>query len=144
MDVIHHTDLFGRLAHEGKLRVESKTGETVVFHDSCYLGRHNENYDAPRNVLNQSVTAEKLREIENSKERGTCCGAGGARFLLEEKGTRISHMRVDELMEAKPETIAVSCPFCVLMLEDALKSKNLSGQVRVKDVSELLVESFTI
>ena len=76
--------------------------------------------------------------MDNSRERGTCCGAGGARFLLEETGTRISHMRVDELMQAKPDTIAVSCPFCVLMLEDALKAKNLADQVKVKDISEML------
>ncbi len=88
--------------------------------------------------MKSAVSPEGVKEVENSRERGTCCGAGGARFLLEETGTRISHNRVDELMQAKPDIIAVSCPFCVLMLEDALKAKNLAGRVKVKDISEML------
>ena len=138
LDVIHHSELLAQLAQAGKFAEEKKTKENVVFHDSCYLGRHNGNYDNSRNVLKQSVEIDKLQEVEKSKERGTCCGAGGAGFLLEEKGTPVNLLRVNELMEAKPKTIAVSCPFCVLMLEDALKAKNLSDKVKVKDISEML------
>ena len=138
LDVIHHSDLLAHLMREGKLPVEKKKVGTVVFHDSCYLGRHNGNYDTPREILDQSVEAGKFQEVENNKERGTCCGAGGARFLLEEHGSRVSHMRADELMESRPDTIAVSCPFCILMLEDALKAKNLSNEVKVRDISEML------
>ena len=80
---------------------------------------------------------EQTKEIEQSRETGTCCGAGGARFLLEENtGTRMSHHRLEELMVNKPDTIAVSCPFCVLMLEDAAKTKNL--KVQVKDIGEMI------
>ena len=79
-----------------------------------------------------------VHEPENTRERGTCCGAGGARFLMEEKiGTRMNHNRVDELLKSNPDTIAVSCPFCVLMLEDALKARKMEGKVKVLDIAEL-------
>lgn len=138
LEVIHHSEMLQDLLKRGKIAAPQKSGEQVVFHDSCYLGRHNKIYAAPREVLADGGTGN-LREVENSKERGTCCGAGGARFLLEENtGTRMSHNRIDELMQAEPEIIAVSCPFCVLMLEDGLRTKNLAGQVKVKDIAEIL------
>jgi Fe-S oxidoreductase len=138
LDVIHHSELVSRLTMAGKLPTGKKSAGNVVFHDSCYLGRHNRIYDAPRNVVAAKTEAGHIREVENSRERGTCCGAGGARFLMEEKtGTRMSHNRVAELMQANPDTIAVSCPFCVLMIEDALKAKNLADKVKVRDISEL-------
>ncbi|MBT3715043.1 MAG: (Fe-S)-binding protein, partial [Deltaproteobacteria bacterium] len=137
LEVIHHSELLQKLIEEGKLSRKQKTEENVVFHDSCYLGRHNEIYDAPREVLNASTNS--VKEVEQSRETGTCCGAGGARFLLEENiGTRMSHHRLDELMVTKPDTIAVSCPFCVLMLEDAVKTKNLN--VQVKDIGEMIAK----
>ena len=106
-----------------------------MVHDSCYLGRHNGVYDPPRNVLAEGT--KEIQEVEQSRETGTCCGAGGARFLLEENtGTRMSHHRLDELMTTNPDTIAVSCPYCVLMLEDAVKAKGL--KVQVKDIGEML------
>ena len=132
-EVVHHSELLENLINQNKIQTSSDSNETVVFHDSCYLGRHNDIYDPPRKI------SSNLKEVENNKERGTCCGAGGARFLLEEKtGTRMSHNRIEELMETKPDTIAVSCPFCVLMLEDGLKAKKLDAQVKVKDISEIL------
>ena len=113
----------------------------MVYHDSCYLGRHNKIYDAPREIAAHNSESGKVLDVEASREHGTCCGAGGSRFLLEEKtGTRMSHQRVDQLMETNPDTIAVSCPFCVLMLEDALKAKNLQDKVKVRDISELANE----
>ena len=131
LEVIHHSELLQRLAQEGK--ISKKQNEKIVFHDSCYLGRHNGIYDAPRETINKS----SITEIEQSRETGTCCGAGGARFLLEENtGKRMSHHRLDELMVNEPDTIAVSCPFCVLMLEDAVKAKNLT--VQVKDIGEMV------
>ncbi len=139
LEVIHHSELLDQLVKEGKLKVDSQADGTVVFHDSCYLGRHNQVFDPPRSLLKETFDTNSIREVETSRERGTCCGAGGGRFLLEEAtGSRMSHNRVDELMATQPNTIAVSCPFCVLMLEDALKSKSLSGQVQVKDLSEIL------
>jgi len=133
LEVIHHSELLERLQKEGRIS-SNNDKEKIVFHDACYLGRHNEIYDAPRSLLPR----EELLEIDNQKERGTCCGAGGARFLMEDNtGSPMNHQRLDELMQAEPETIAVSCPFCVLMLEDAVKSKGLAGKVKVADVAEL-------
>jgi Fe-S oxidoreductase len=137
LEVIHHSELLAHLVRAGKLKTPDSNEGKVVMHDSCYMGRHNGVYDPPRNLVKAQGT--KALEVETSRERGTCCGAGGARFLIEENtGTRMNHNRVDELMQAEPDTIAVSCPFCVLMLEDALKAKNLSDRVQVKDVSELI------
>lgn len=138
LEVIHHSELLEALIADGKISSGEKTDENVVLHDSCYLGRHNGVYDAPRKVLSAGV--EKVLEVEQSRETGTCCGAGGARFLLEENtGTRMSHHRLDELMVTNPDTIAVSCPYCVLMLEDAVKAKGLN--VQVKDIGEMLTEN---
>jgi Fe-S oxidoreductase len=137
LEVIHHSELLAQLVREGRL-TGAPAGEVVV-HDSCYLGRHNDTYDAPRAVL--QATAETVREPQNTRERGTCCGAGGGRFLLEESaGTRINSLRLGELMQTGAETVAVSCPFCVLMLEDAVKTAHLEGRVRVRDIAELLGE----
>ncbi|MBI4389337.1 MAG: (Fe-S)-binding protein [Nitrospinae bacterium] len=140
LEVVHHSELLEKLLREGKLKASPEADARTVYHDSCYLGRHNKIYDAPRAVLDAKIPeGAALLEPENRRERGTCCGAGGARFLLEEKtGTRMSHQRVDELMATNPKTIAVSCPFCVLMLEDGLKAKNLADQVKVLDISEIL------
>ena len=139
LEVIHHSELLQKLIQEGKLSPQKKSEEKIVFHDSCYLGRHNNIYEAPREVLNASTKPGTVKEVEQSRETGTCCGAGGARFLLEENtGTRMSHHRLDELMVTEPDTIAVSCPYCVLMLEDAVKAKNLN--VQVKDIGEMLAK----
>ncbi len=137
LEVIHHSELLEILISDGKISVGEKTDSNVVVHDSCYLGRHNGVYDAPRKVLAAEV--QNVQEVEQSRETGTCCGAGGARFLLEENtGTRMSHHRLDELMVTNPDTIAVSCPFCVLMLEDAVKAKGLEGKVKVRDIGEMI------
>ena len=133
LEVIHHSELLQKLIQDGKVVSKSSEEEKIVFHDSCYLGRHNGIYDAPRETLKTN----SIKEIEQSRETGTCCGAGGARFLLEENtGTRMSHHRLDELMVNEPNTIAVSCPYCVLMLEDAVKTKNLN--VKVRDIGEMV------
>jgi Fe-S oxidoreductase len=135
LEVIHHSELLEALIADGKITTGDKTDERVVVHDSCYLGRHNGVYEAPRKVLAKNV--KEVQEVTQNKEQGTCCGAGGALFLLEENtGTKMSHHRLDELMVAKPDTIAVSCPYCVLMLEDAVKAKGLN--VQVKDIGEML------
>jgi Fe-S oxidoreductase len=139
LEVIHHSELLADLIKENKLpTIGGAKDETVVVHDSCYMGRHNKVYEAPRDILKAAVSPSSVKEVGTSRERGTCCGAGGGGFLMEETGTRISHNRIDELMQANPDTIAVSCPYCVLMLEDALKAKNLADKVKVKDISEFL------
>ena len=136
--MIHHSELLEALISDGKiLTAKNINSNNVVIHDSCYLGRHNKIYDAPREVLKTTTKTESIHEVKQNRESGTCCGAGGSRFLLEESTeTRMSHHRLDELMANKPDTIAVSCPFCVLMLEDAAKTKNL--KVQVKDIGEMI------
>ncbi len=137
LEVIHHSELLETLIADGKISLGEKTDTNVVVHDSCYLGRHNGVYDAPRKVLAAKV--KNVQEVEQSRETGTCCGAGGARFLLEENtGTRMSHHRLDELMVTNPDTIAVSCPYCALMLEDAVKARGLEKKVKVRDIGELI------
>ncbi len=137
LEVIHHSQLLESLAASGKIQQAQAEGKTVI-HDSCYMGRHNGEYDAVREVL--APADGEVLEVENSRERGTCCGAGGARFLLEENtGTRMNHQRLDELMVGEPDTIAVSCPYCVLMLEDAAKSRGQT--VKVRDISEMIADS---
>ncbi len=137
LEVIHHSQLLESLVAKGKISKAKAEGKTVI-HDSCYMGRHNDEYDAVRHALIPADGA--VLEVENNRERGTCCGAGGARFLLEENtGTRMSYQRLDELMVSEPDTIAVSCPFCVLMLEDAVKSRGQT--VKVRDISEMIIDS---
>ncbi|QPJ66450.1 MAG: 4Fe-4S dicluster domain-containing protein [Candidatus Nitrohelix vancouverensis] len=142
LEVVHHSELLNDLIRDGLIeRSPDTAGEPskTVYHDSCYLGRHNDDYESSRSTL--KATGNNFSEAENNRERGACCGAGGARFLLEDKvGKSMSHNRLDELMKNDPQTIAVSCPFCVLMLEDAVKSKGLSEKVRVADISELARE----
>ena len=142
LDVIHHSELLEYLIKEGNDIGKRRESGNVVYHDSCYLGRHNKIYDEPRKIIAHSSESGEVMEVDASRENGSCCGAGGGRFLLEEKTSkRMSHQRIDQLMEANPDTIAVSCPFCVLMLEDALKAKNLQDKVKVKDISELANEA---
>ncbi len=140
LEVIHHSELLETLITNGKISPEEQiNSNNVVIHDSCYLGRHNKIYDAPREVLKTTTKMESIHEAEQNRESGTCCGAGGSRFLLEENtGTRMSHHRLDELMTTNPETIAVSCPYCVLMLEDAVKARGLQEKVKVRDIGEMI------
>ena len=143
LEVLHHSELLETLITNGKISPEEKiNSNNVVIHDSCYLGRHNKIYDAPREVLKTTTKTESIHEAEQNRESGTCCGAGGSRFLLEENtGTRMSHHRLDELMTTNPETIAVSCPYCVLMLEDAVKARGLQEKVKVRDIGEMIKEA---
>ena len=140
LEVIHHSELLEALISDGKiLTAKNINSNNVVIHDSCYLGRHNKIYDAPREVLKTTTKTESIHEVKQNRESGTCCGAGGSRFLLEESTeTRMSHHRLDELMTTNPETIAVSCPYCVLMLEDAVKAKGLQEKVQVRDIGEMM------
>ncbi len=141
-DVVHYSQLVDGLIKEGKLRPLRPVSGEVAYHDSCYLGRHNGIYDEPRRVA-RAVPGLKLVEMEpRCRERGFCCGAGGGHMWVEEsRGTRINHMRTDHFLETGADTVAVSCPFCLQMLEEGIEAKGLSGEKRVRDVLELLDES---
>lgn len=139
-EVIHHTQLIKELIDAGKLIAaggESFKGKRITFHDSCYLGRANGIYEAPRQVL-ESLDAD-LVEMKRSKAHGLCCGAGGAQMFKEpEKGNRdINIERVQEALSLKPQVIAASCPFCMTMLRDGVKHFDKEQEVEVLDIAEL-------
>lgn len=138
--VKHHTQFLQELIDQGKIKITeggSFKGKTITYHDSCYLGRANEVYEAPRKVLEQ-LDAE-LVEMKSCKTRGLCCGAGGAQmFKEEEKGKlRINEARAEEALETGSNIVAVGCPFCSTMLSDGVKGKNRLD-VKVFDIAELL------
>jgi Fe-S oxidoreductase len=134
-EVVHHTELLSHLVSSGRLHPMNGNAGTVTYHDACYLGRHNGRFDAPREVL-----GGKVAEMERNKERSFCCGAGGARMWMEEGGDqRINDERFTEAEATGADTLAVACPYCFVMLDDAAKAKG--SEVRVADVATLLAES---
>ncbi len=144
-DVIHHTSLLGRLIAEGRLTPVQPIDTLVTYHDPCYLGRHNKVYIPPREVL-ASVPELRTTEMHRCKERGFCCGAGGARMWMEEKiGKRINVERAEEALATDAGIISTACPFCVTMLSDAVTAKQQNGEagasVEVLDVSQILLRS---
>jgi Fe-S oxidoreductase/nitrate reductase gamma subunit len=142
LEVVHHTELINELLTSGKLKVnhDGNAGK-VVFHDSCYLGRYNMIYDAPRDVLDV-VTGKKPVEMERRREQSFCCGAGGGRMWMEEsEGKRIFVERTEEALSKDPQTICVCCPYCMTMFEDGLKDKDADDRVRVMDIAEIVADS---
>jgi Fe-S oxidoreductase/nitrate reductase gamma subunit len=140
LEVIHHTEFINNLIKGGKLTLNVNEADlgNVVFHDSCYLGRYNGIYDAPREVI-ASVTGRAPCEMERRLEKSFCCGAGGGRMWMEEsEGTRINVARVEEALKKGPKTICVSCPYCLTMFEDGLKSIKADDKVKVMDVAEIV------
>lgn len=139
-EVIHHTEYLNRLISEGRLKLNRGLQAKVTYHDSCYLGRYNEIYSEPRKIL-KSITGVKLLEMERSTYRGFCCGAGGGRMFLEEShGERINMMRTEQALAVEPDVIATACPFCLTMLEDGTKAKDVIETVKTKDLAEILVD----
>ncbi len=139
LEVIHHSELINRLMNEGKLKLAGAVSDlgNVLFHDSCYLGRHNDVYQAPREVLTKA-TGEAPGEFGRNLDNSFCCGAGGGRMWLEEhSGTRINRERVKEALKAKPDTVCVSCPYCMTMFGDGLKDEG-AHNVQVKDIAEVV------
>ncbi len=137
-DVYHHTEILSALIKDGKLKPEFPVNETVTFHDSCYLGRYNGVYDPPREIL-RSIPGIRLVEMERSRENGMCCGAGGGLMWMEEEaGTRINVARTEQALLAEPSVISSGCPYCLTMLGDGTKAKELDDQVGTYDVAELL------
>jgi len=136
-EVLHHTQLLSKLIGEGRLAQHAPDSRTVTYHDPCYLGRHNDEYAAPRDLLRG--VGQRTREMPRSHERSFCCGAGGARMWMEEAGPRINDTRFAEAAATGAETLAVACPYCHVMLDDAAKAAG--SEMRVADVATLLAES---
>ena len=138
-EVIHHSQLFSRLVAEGRLRQTGRLDETIAYHDPCYLGRHNDVYRDPRRALG-SIPGVETVEMPRHGERALCCGAGGARMWMEERiGKRINQERVEEAASTGADTIAVSCPFCLIMLDDGARARTDVG--RVEDLAQVLDRS---
>ncbi|QES49308.1 Fe-S oxidoreductase [Streptomyces venezuelae] len=144
-EVIHHTQLLQHLIDEGKLIPVTPVDGLITYHDPCYLGRHNKVYTPPREIMN-AVPGLRQQEMHRHKERGFCCGAGGARMWMEERiGKRINNERVDEALSLNPDIVSTACPFCLVMLTDSVNGKKNDGEakesVQVVDVAQLLLES---
>jgi Fe-S oxidoreductase len=144
-EVVHHTQLLASLVAEGRLHATSALDSSVTYHDPCYLGRHNKVYGEPRDVL-ASVPGMTSTEMPRCRERGFCCGAGGARMWMEERtGKRINHERIDEALALDPDAVATACPYCLMMLGDAVRDRQSEGAARadveVIDVAQLLLRS---
>ncbi len=142
LEVSHHTELINNLIREGKLNLKKvgKPGK-VVFHDSCYLGRYNAIYQAPREVVT-SVTGQAPAEMERHHDRSFCCGAGGGRMWMEEPiGKHINVARVEEALKESPETICVCCPYCMTMFEDGLKDMSAEDKAQVLDLAEIVARA---
>jgi len=143
-EVIHHAVFLQQLIDEGKIKLQeagSFKGKKITYHDSCYLGRANNIYEAPRKVL-EALDAE-LVEMKRCRSNGLCCGAGGAQmFKEEEKGnTRINFERANEALETGATVIAAACPFCNTMMTDGVKNGNKEEEIQVLDIAELIAVS---
>ncbi|MFB7635949.1 (Fe-S)-binding protein [Streptomyces sp. NPDC056149] len=144
-EVIHHTQLLQHLVDEGKLIPVTPVEGLITYHDPCYLGRHNKIYTPPREIIGK-VPGLRNEEMHRHKERGFCCGAGGARMWMEERiGKRINDERVDEALSLNPDIVSTACPFCLVMLTDSVNGKKNDGKAResvqVVDVAQLLLDS---
>jgi Fe-S oxidoreductase/nitrate reductase gamma subunit len=141
-EVIHHSQFIQELIASGRLKVPPGTldGHGLAYHDPCYLGRYNQVYDEPRDVLNQVEGG--FVELPRCRDRGFCCGAGGARAFMEEKrGTRISHNRLHEAIDTDASGVAVACPFCVTMFEDGVRALNVEETFAVRDIAEIVADA---
>lgn len=140
-EVYHHTEVLAQLVKEGRLKPTHEVNETIVWHDSCYLGRYNEVYEAPRSIL-KAIPGVKLVEMQRHHDKAMCCGAGGGLMWLEEKvGIRINVARTEQAIETDPTVIGAGCPYCLTMLIDGTKAKELENQIQTLDISEILERS---
>jgi Fe-S oxidoreductase len=145
-EVVHHTELLNELLTTGKLSIEGGAfkGKRITYHDSCYLGRANNIYEAPRSVI-EKLDIE-LVEMKRAKANGLCCGAGGAQMFKDaENGTKeVNLERADDMLETKANIVAAACPFCMTMLRDGIKHHNKEEEVQVLDVAELIANAIDL
>ncbi len=140
-DVIHHSQFIANLMKQGKIKPVTTSEGKFTYHDSCYLGRHNDVYEQPREVLHR-IAKSKPVEIARSRQNGFCCGGGGGRFWMEERiGKRISEIRIEQVMETGVNVVASACPYCLQMFEDAIKAKEAAETLKAQDIAELVAAS---
>lgn len=141
-EVVHHTELLAELVKAGRLKPDTPIAEKVVYHDPCYIGRYNDIYDAPRELLQSIPGVELVEAPERNRERAMCCGGGGGNVWMEGWGKQqINYIRLEQLTKEQPQTLALGCPFCMVMFEDAAKNTGRDETLRRRDVAELLLES---
>src|SRR5690606_22479848 len=137
-EVYHHTELLYQWLKEGRLKPKYPVNERITFHDSCYLGRYNDVYDPPREIL-KAIEGVELVEMERNRENAMCCGAGGGLMWLEEEtGQRINVARTEQAIKVNPSSIGSACPYCLTMLSDGTKAKEVEDAVKTYDVAEIL------
>ena len=142
LDVVHHSQFIDELINEKKIQPKPYIDEDITFHDPCYLGRHNNEYDAPRNVLQSVLKEGNIKEMEQSKSESFCCGAGGGNMWYEIKtGDRINQNRVGQAVDTNAKTIAAACNFCNIMLEDGVKTTGNEENIKVIDIAEMVSKS---
>lgn len=138
---IHYTQLLDQLIQEGKLTLSKEVKKKVIYHDPCYLGRHNNEYEAPRRVL-QAIPGMELIEFPENRKNAICCGGGGGRVWMETPpGERLSELKVEQAIDAGAEVLAVACPYCMLMFDDAVLVTQKEDVLQIKDISELVLEA---
>ncbi|MCD4655212.1 (Fe-S)-binding protein, partial [bacterium] len=137
-EVYHHSQVLSKIIENNPLFPEGADINRIVVHDSCYLGRVNNEYEATRSIIN-NIKGFIAEEPEKTRENAMCCGAGGGMFWMEETGDRINHARFDQLVTSDPSKIAVSCPYCLIMLSNTTKDKHVNEKIQVQDISEMLL-----
>jgi Fe-S oxidoreductase len=139
-EVLHHTQLMAQLMEQGRLQLQPKL-QRVVFHDPCYLGRHNDEFDAPRKLL-AALSSDVPLEMALSREKAMCCGAGGGRMWMEENtGRRINELRAEQALATAPSLVATACPYCAVMMGDGLSALQPGGATPSRDLAELVAEA---
>ncbi|RMG61166.1 MAG: (Fe-S)-binding protein, partial [Deltaproteobacteria bacterium] len=141
-EVIHHSVFISSLIREGKIKPEKVINGIYSFHDSCYLGRHNDIYDEPRSVL-ESIPGLTLNEMEKRRNNSFCCGAGGGLMWMEEEGERINQNRLGQAVETGAGGLISACPYCLIMFDDAAKAKSIEEEFATKDIAEIVAESLS-
>ncbi len=139
-EVVHHTTFIEQLVNEGRLKLSAEKRASITFHDPCYLGRYNDEYDAPRNIVDM-IAGDRV-EMKRSRDKSFCCGAGGGQMWMEEReGKRVNIERTEEALATGCGVIGTGCPFCMTMMTDGVKAKDASEKVQVKDIAELVLEA---
>ncbi len=140
-EVVHHSELINDLVKSGQISLQTPINQTITYHDSCYLGRHNDIYDAPREVLS-AIPGVRLEEMPRSRNKGFCCGAGGGRMWLDEVQPRVNQNRVDEAAtETNATIVGTACPFCSIMISDGIKETHREEKLATRDIAQLVAEA---
>jgi Fe-S oxidoreductase len=143
-EVYHHTELLWKLIQEGRIKPSKHVEEAIAYHDSCYIGRYNDIFDIPRQIL-KSIPGVDVLELERNKEDALCCGAGGGMMWMEEtQGKRVNIERTEQALRLNPTTIGSNCPYCLTMMSDGTKAKEVEETVKTLDIVEILEKSLEV